>query len=237
MNAKQLSIVTIAYNNLGGLRRTCASVLGQTWLDFEWIVIDGGSTDGSRDYLSALEPQPDYWVSEKDNGIYDAINKGIAHASGRYVMCMNSGDVFRDPHVLENVFSKFPGTDVVYGDWVMTYPDGREEFHASPREFRRDYFFGRNQDICHQAMFVRTDLCKRYPFSCKYRIIADRVKWREFSLRGFSFSYVPVTVCTFEGGGGISQRPGRRGKYERVLQRIDSTLLRIRLLIEKFIQR
>lgn len=95
-NCMKLSIVTISYNNFYGLKSTAASVFSQTWKDFEWIVIDGGSTDGTKEYIESLERKPDFWCSEKDAGIYDAQNKGIRIAKGEYICCMNSGDTFCD---------------------------------------------------------------------------------------------------------------------------------------------
>jgi glycosyltransferase involved in cell wall biosynthesis len=88
----KLSIITINYNNLEGLQRTVESVVNQTWQEFEYIVIDGGSTDGSADFIESQSETIDYWVSEPDKGIYNAMNKGIAKASGEYLLFLNSGD-------------------------------------------------------------------------------------------------------------------------------------------------
>ena len=87
-----LSIITINYNNSDGLQRTIESVLSQTWTDFEWIVIDGGSTDGSLDIIKKHASHFSFWCSEPDTGIYNAMNKGITHAKGEYLNFMNSGD-------------------------------------------------------------------------------------------------------------------------------------------------
>ena len=97
------SIITVNYNNKEGLRQTIESVIHQTFRDFEFIVIDGGSTDGSADVLKEYDAQITYWVSEKDNGIYNAMNKGIAKATGDYLNFMNSGDCFYTSDVLESV--------------------------------------------------------------------------------------------------------------------------------------
>ena len=91
MNNK-LSIITINYNNLEGLKRTVESVINQTSKEFEYIVIDGGSNDGSGAYIESKSEHIDYWVSEPDKGIYNAMNKGIAKASGEYLLFLNSGD-------------------------------------------------------------------------------------------------------------------------------------------------
>ena len=198
-----VSIVTIAYNNLAGLKKTAKSVLGQSCSRFEWIVIDGGSTDGSKEFLASLERQPDHWVSEPDDGLYDAMNKGIRAAKGGYVIAMNAGDTFRSSDTLEAVLDCGLCADVVYGDWVRTYPD-HEEFQKAPETLPPFFFFLERGNICHQAMFVRTSILKESPFDTRYSVVADWAKWRELMLAGCSFAYVPVTVCDFEATGGVS---------------------------------
>lgn len=100
----KLSIVTINYNNLSGLINTVESVIKQTWLDFEYIIIDGGSTDGSVEYLNEKSSNFDFFISELDLGIYDAMNKGIKVAKGDYLLFLNSGDYILDSHGLYDIF-------------------------------------------------------------------------------------------------------------------------------------
>ena len=100
-NPKPLSIITINFNNLEGLKRTVESVIQQTWQDFEYIIIDGGSTDGSAEYIREMQQHFDYWVSERDKGIYNAMNKGIKVARGDYIFFVNSGDTLVSNDCLE----------------------------------------------------------------------------------------------------------------------------------------
>lgn len=100
----KLSIITINFNNASGLRRTLDSVLSQTWKDFEYIVIDGGSSDGSVDLIRNFADQLSFWVSEKDSGIYNAMNKGIEHAKGEYCLFLNSGDFLIKKDILQKIF-------------------------------------------------------------------------------------------------------------------------------------
>ena len=100
----QLSIITINYNNLAGLQKTFESVFNQTFQDFEYIVIDGGSTDGSKELIEQYHDKIDYWVSEPDSGIYNAMNKGIVRANGEYLQFLNSGDSLLGENILKNVF-------------------------------------------------------------------------------------------------------------------------------------
>ena len=203
MNPQRVSIVTITYNNLEGLKKTTNSIVGQSRQDFEWIVIDGGSTDGSKEFLASLERQPDHWVSEPDNGIYDAMNKGIQAANGAYVLTMNAGDIFHSFETLKAVLEHGLNADVVYGDWVRAYPD-HEEFVKAPTVLPPFFFFREGWNICQQAMFVRTSILRESPFDTGYRIVADWAKWRELMLEGRSFAYVPVTICDFEAVEGVS---------------------------------
>ena len=98
-----LSIITINYNDVHGLQKTINSVLSQTWKDYEWIIIDGGSTDGSKELIEKYQQHFSFWCSEPDKGIYNAINKGIAHAHGDYIQFLHSGDYLFEPTTLEKV--------------------------------------------------------------------------------------------------------------------------------------
>ena len=198
-----LSIVTINYNNLEGLRKTIDSVLSQTWHDFEWIIIDGGSTDGSKKLIedtvnklaaSGFNPLS-YWCSESDKGIYNALNKGIAHCHGTYINCMNSGDEFYDNQTLEKLFSTSHNSDIIFGN---SFHYSKENAFISHYPESVDLYFLYHSNICHQAMFVKTELLKASPFDEQYRICADYAKWLELMIQGCSFKYVPNMICRFD---------------------------------------
>ena len=110
----KLSIITVNYNDKAGLERTITSVFKQEFKDFEYIIIDGGSTDGSKDLIEANTDNINYWVSEPDKGIYNAMNKGIAQAKGEYLFFLNSGDDFIDSDALQNIVQCLTGEDIVY---------------------------------------------------------------------------------------------------------------------------
>lgn len=198
----KLSIITINFNNLAGLKRTYENVVCQTWTDYEWIVIDGGSTDGSREFIEEHQDKFAYWCSEPDKGVYNAMNKGIAKAKGEYLNFMNSGDYFYDKHTLENVFSQELVADLVYGDWVRAYPD-HEDYKAAPHNgFYVTVFF---ENVCHQAMFIKSDVLKHKGYDDNMRILADWKRWIEMSLEGQTFQYIPLTICRFEASTGLSE--------------------------------
>ena len=102
----KVSIITISYNNLEGLKKTYDSISRQTFCDYEWIVIDGGSVDGTKAVLKEHEHELSFWCSEPDKGVYNAQNKGTEHANGEYCIYMNSGDSFFADDTLEKIFEK-----------------------------------------------------------------------------------------------------------------------------------
>jgi glycosyltransferase involved in cell wall biosynthesis len=116
----KLSVITINYNNCDGLRKTIESVVSQTFTDFEYIIIDGGSTDGSVDVIKEYAGRIDYWVSERDRGCYHAMNKGVKVAQGEYVIFMNSGDSFYTNDVIDAFVKENPTEDVLCGDMFLS---------------------------------------------------------------------------------------------------------------------
>ena len=151
------SIITVNYNNKEGLRQTIESVINQIYRDYEFIVIDGGSTDGSADVLKEYDDQITYWVSEKDNGIYNAMNKGIAKATGDYLNFMNSGDCFYASDVLKNVANYQSDADFIVGK-DYHYSERKQRGHASiqpPRTTMMHFFMG---TLDHQSSFIKREL-------------------------------------------------------------------------------
>ena len=198
----RLSIITINYNNKAGLQKTIDSVICQTFKDYEWIVIDGGSTDGSKELLEQYQQHFAYWCSEPDKGVYNAMNKGIAKAKGEYLNFMNSGDAFYSNNTLEEVFVRnTPYADMVYGDWLRIEKYNKALMKA-PNEVSLDFFYTDN--ICHQAMFIKSSTMKKRGFDETFQIYADWAKWIEMVLEGSEFQYVPVIVCCFDATEGLS---------------------------------
>lgn len=208
----KLSIITINYNNREGLQKTIGSILAQTWRDFEWIVIDGGSTDGSKELIAQYQDHFAYWCSEPDKGVYNAMNKGIAKAAGEWMNFMNSGDCFYDDRTLEKVFSQELKADLVYGDWVRVYPDREVHKEAPKKAFNVTVFF---ENVCHQAMFIRSGILKEQGYDEEMKILADWKRWIEMAIGGSLFQYIPYTICKFEAGNGLSERGGKQLTDER----------------------
>ena len=164
----KLSIITINYNNLPGLKKTFASVLSQTYKDFEYIVIDGASNDGSADEMAEHKDKITYCLSEPDKGVYDAMNKGIKVATADYCIFMNSGDCFFSDDVVEKVLPFLDGTDILYGN--THYTDGKIRYSNDEPDLFSFFYVS---CWCHQSTFIKTDLLKKYLYDDSLRIVAD----------------------------------------------------------------
>jgi glycosyltransferase involved in cell wall biosynthesis len=166
----KVSVITINYNNAKGLNNTIDSVIWQSYRDYEYIIIDGGSTDGSVDIIQKYADKFSYWVSEKDQGIYNAMNKGVAQASGDYCLFLNSGDVFFDEFVLERVFKSQYTEDIIVGK-MYSNSDGSIIYPPPSRELSMYFLY--TASITHQSSFIRRDLLVKYPYDEKYKISSD----------------------------------------------------------------
>ena len=211
---KKLSIITINFNNRDGLRKTIESVVNQDWQEFEYIIIDGGSTDGSVEVIKEYADRIDYWVSEPDKGIYNALNKGVAVAKGEYCNFMNSGDCLYALDTLERVFEINPTADIVCGN---TYSD---RLKTPPQEITFDFLF--NQSICHQCAFIRTSLMLKYGYDEKYKIVADRKFFvQALLLENCSYEAIDVDVVKYDITGFSSANPvSSRLEYAQVFEEL-----------------
>ena len=148
----KLSIITINYNNMNGLQNTFESVFSQTYNEFEYLVIDGGSTDGSKELIETNSGNIDFWVSENDNGIYHAMNKGILRSKGEFLFFLNSGDIFHQNKILESIIHKFNHADILYGN--IEYSNGLKLNSPSEVDFSFFYY----NTLPHQATFISRKL-------------------------------------------------------------------------------
>ena len=188
--------------------KTYESVVCQTWKDYEWIIIDGGSTDGSCEFIEGQQDKFAYWCSEPDKGVYNAMNKGIAKAQGEYLNFMNSGDCFYEKDTLEKVFSQEHQADILYGDCLQVYED-YTRVYTSPHEIGLYDLYRCN--ICQQSMFVRSSLLKQGGFDESYRLLADWARWISAALNGATFKHLNQTICQYDMGG-MSSTDDEKGK-------------------------
>lgn len=217
----KLSVITINYNNSEGLRKTVESVINQTWNDFEYIIIDGGSTDGSVEVIKEYSNHINYWISEPDKGIYNALNKGLSVAKGEYCNFMNSGDCFYSPTTLSEVFTSKPSADILCG---ITHSD---YVKIPPQEITFDFLF--NGCICHQCAFIRTSIMKKYGYDEKYKIVSDRKFFvQALILDNCSYQALDVDVVKYDITGLSANNPVlSRLEYDKVLQELIPERIRI----------
>ncbi|PTQ93221.1 glycosyltransferase involved in cell wall biosynthesis [Mucilaginibacter yixingensis] len=172
----KLSVITVVYNDARHIERTMRSVIGQTYTNIEYLVIDGASTDGTLDKIKQQGHKIAQLISEKDKGIYDAMNKGLAKATGDYVIFMNSGDEFYDNETVAHVFAAAPDADIYYGETEMITDQQvslGQRRHKAPERFTwRGFKYG--MSISHQAIYVRRSMAE--PYDPKYQLSAD-IDW------------------------------------------------------------
>ncbi|SEM77775.1 Glycosyltransferase involved in cell wall bisynthesis [bacterium A37T11] len=172
----KLSIVTIVYNNVADIERTMLSVINQTYPNLEYIIVDGASTDGTLPIIEKYRQHIHHFISEKDHGIYDAMNKGLALATGDYLLFMNSGDEIYAPDTVEKVFSSQPGADIYYGETEMI--DSHHQSQGRRRHQAPDTFtwqsFKYGMSISHQAIYVKRAIAGKYDE--RYQLSAD-IDW------------------------------------------------------------
>ncbi|WP_281637394.1 glycosyltransferase family 2 protein [Flavobacterium marginilacus] len=191
-----ISIITINYNNLEGLKKTIQSVTNQTWQEFEYIVIDGGSTDGCAEYIKSQNDKIDYWVSEPDKGIYNAMNKGIVQAKGEYLLFLNSGDHLFNNNVLENTNHFLAENDLIY--FNLNFVDGAKSWiHKYPERLFFSYFI--LETLPHPATFIKRKLFDINGFYNEgFKIVSD---WKFFiesvCRHNCSYKKIDETLSTY----------------------------------------
>lgn len=199
----KLTIITINLNNRDGLRRTMESVISQTYQDFEYVVIDGGSTDGSREVIMEHQERLAYWCSEPDRGIYNAMNKGVAHATGDYCLFLNSGDYLYNKDVVKEVLPELDGEyDIVYGRNMIRDLDGLTKPKKNEFRYCTNSIQLINQNICHQASFITKQWLEKYPYDENFKIVSDKKFFLEcYFINNCSFHYIDKIISAFQLGG------------------------------------
>lgn len=202
----KISIITVNYNDKVGLERTVNSVLSQNNKNFEYLVIDGNSNDGSVEVIEKNKDKIDFWVSEKDSGIYNAMNKGIRAAKGDYLLFLNSGDWLYDKNAISNVEQLIDGSkDIYYGNAIFKF-DKKDKIVKYNKPISFEFFTYGN--FCHQATFIKKSLFFDISFyNEKRKIVSD---WEFFAvaicLKNASHQYMDVIVANYDLTG-ISSRP------------------------------
>ncbi|MEP7263543.1 MAG: glycosyltransferase [Bacteroidota bacterium] len=197
----KLSIITINLNNREDLERTIQSVVTQNFNDFEYIIIDGGSDDGSIDVITQYPQQYIKWISEKDTGIYHAMNKGIHLATGEYCLFLNSGDSFYANDILENIFATHPVEDILYGDLLFEFNNNKTEIQNRPDNLTLYFLF--HDNIWHPATFIKKNLFHKNGFyDERFRIAGDyEFFFRNIVIKKASTRHINFTVSRYNTSG------------------------------------
>ena len=181
----RVSVVTVVRNDAQGLPRTMDSVGGQDYPSIEYIIVDGASTDGTREVLQRREAEIDRWISEPDAGIYEAMNKGIRLATGEYICFMNAGDRFDSAHTVSRMFVPPPSAELLWGDCIIEGRKGEE--YDCARDVLKTLH--RQMTVSHQSLFVKRSTLLFRPFDESFRIAADYDLLCERLLAGASWEY------------------------------------------------
>ncbi len=197
----KFSIITVCYNNRDGLEKTIKSIVSQTYKDYECIVIDGGSKDGTKELLEQYEDQIDFWCSEPDKGIYNAMNKGVTHAHGDYVIFMNSGDIFYNNNILDTIASINTDADIITGNVNRIDNDMPLRFHHKSM-FEQIY----HETINHQGTFIKLALLKKFPYEENdLKIVSDWKFWIDSIIFDNASFYRTDTIVAKQDMTGLSQ--------------------------------
>lgn len=212
----KVTIVTVCYNAADSIQKTLESVLNQDYPHIEYLVIDGASTDDTLGIVKRITPAFERkgidirCYSEKDRGIYDAMNKGIHLATGKWINFMNSGDAFYQADVLMKTFKDNPEENVLYGDTIIQKTFG--DILLKPKDID---CLRKHMVFCHQSVFLPTAVTKNYPFGLEFRIVADYKFFYDYYMRGGSFRYLGYPIAYFEGERGLSSANALKAHKEK----------------------
>lgn len=193
----RFSIITVCLNEASNIRKTCESICSQTFRDFEWVVIDGGSTDGTLNVLEEYRDRISILISESDDGIYDAMNKGVRLATGKHLLFLNGGDYFADVDALKAV-SAAPDRDILYGDMCCLPEDGQLMRKTYPDILPQSFLL--KNKLPHQASFFRRELfCKYGNYDTRFKISADYDLFVRFLVvHKASYFHIPRVLSIFK---------------------------------------
>lgn len=213
---KLLSIITVCKNE-PFIESTCRSVCAQVNQDFEWIVVDGASTDDTLEKAAPYRGRADVFVSEPDGGIYPAMNKGIGYARGRYLLFLNGGDLFYDDKTTARVLPYLNSgkAGVFYGDSYRLFAREEDCFVKTyPTDLDKSFFL--SDTLAHQSSFIKKELFEKFGgYREDFKIVSDKEKWLRFMDNGVVFRHLPF-VCSRFRMNGISRFPSERLKEEKI---------------------
>ncbi|MCR4791486.1 MAG: glycosyltransferase [Lachnospiraceae bacterium] len=213
----KFSIITVVYNDLENLKVTYNSIRNQTFTDYEYIVVDGKSTDGTANYLEDIKSSDSHvrYISEKDNGIYDAMNKGVGLSAGDYVLFLGAADTFYTDTILQEVNEFLDGSvDVFYGKVVFSSGENKGKTLGDKLNF---FSILLDRYVAHQSVFAKREIALEFPFDLSYRFLADQDFMMNARDARKRLKYVNKIICYYDGNGFSSSLHNRE---ELVKERI-----------------
>lgn len=203
-NMPKVTIVTICYNIVTEVELTIKSIIDQTYPNIEYLVIDGGSTDGTVDIIKKYQDNITSWTSESDKGLYDAMNKGIERATGEWIIFMNGGDSFFSNHAIADVIAKINyDTIIAYGRLMCYYPTFKFVYKDKPLDLS---LLVKRSIMPHQATFINVAYHKRHLYDCTLKSASDyKFFHHAYLLDKVKFQFISVIVTNFDNYGGISK--------------------------------
>ncbi len=188
-----VSIITVVHNGINSLEKTILSVINQSYNNIEYIIIDGGSTDGTIDIINKYNDKIDFWISEPDKGIYDAMNKGINFATGEWINFMNCTDEFYSESTITSVFEKKLqlNASIIYGDTIAFDENSNTCITIKGENIKKIW---KSMVFSHQACFIKSNLCKKYSFNLEFNLAADYYMILRFYYEGLTFLYIPIAI-------------------------------------------
>ena len=221
----KVSVITVCRNCLEGLKRTYGSLQDQWDSEIEWLVIDGASEDGTKEWLTDCHYDKLRFVSEPDKGIFDAMNKGVRISRGNWILFMNAGDTFSDKFVLRKLIANLEDSpDIVAGHTVFLSNYGTRLCHAKPLETVRE-----GMPFCHQSVIVKREWLLRHPFVTRYHLTADYEFFYWAADQRPVYKIVDFPIALFDGRDSVSERNWIEVKrqYRQIQGRYDGFMNRL----------
>lgn len=214
-----ITVITVVYNDEKNLEGTILSVINQSYSNIEYIIIDGASTDNTLEIIKKYENKITYWISEPDDGIYYAMNKGIDLATGEWINFMNSGDTFYNEDVIELIFKKNFKDDIIYGDTYMAYT---VSFFIEKAKTLDSML--KRMPFGHQSVFIKTSLMKEKKYDVMFRSSSDYNFFYKSFKENKIFCYIPVIIAKYNAEYGMSHNFKLVQRENARIQGIDETI-------------
>ncbi len=219
----RLSIITINYNNAEGLKKTLQSIIHQNSKEFEYIVVDGNSSDGSKELISQNNSYISNWISEPDTGVYNAMNKGVRMSNGEYLLFLNSGDQLADENVIEKILPFLRNADLISGNLIYSLDGVPQTLFTPPENINLTYFL--HSFLPHPSTFIKKDLFEKAGFyNENLKVVSD---W-EFFLKSSvihqaKYMHIDLIVSDFDNSG-LSSNPQNEHLIQQEKQSVYETL-------------